>query len=319
MYGADAAEEGAVLAIYNVQFKLTQAIQRLKLYTQEAKLWKVDDSLLLAANRHLAVAPYRLAAQKIGAMVGSSLSMMKTESSSNDDIMIIQESSTENWEDPESKIKKTNMTVQLSSQLPKPIAKKISRCVSEGLDDADIQQAVMDDLIESRDVKSIVWCLNNFMDLPENLLLNLILFGLRSEEEVFTPTQNGHSDTKNIVSSRNEFLDKVFAVAISDMYLLEYIKSSLKFDEALTLLDYLIGRINDEGETIHDNKSVQNYKQLCEWACLLLDSHYQQYLLSRDPNVLDKFKQLSEVLESHVSGFVNNYFHFTINSRAETY
>lgn len=34
--------------------------------------------------------------------------------------------------------------------------------------------------------------------LPKNLFLNLILFGLRREEEVFRPVQNVHSDKKNI-------------------------------------------------------------------------------------------------------------------------
>lgn len=41
-----------------------------------------------------------------------------------------------------------------------------------------------------------------------------------------------------------------------------------------------------------------------EWACLLLDSHYQQYLLSRDTDVNETIKKLQEIVLSQVCTLV---------------
>ncbi|XP_043260520.1 nucleolar protein 11 [Colletes gigas] len=302
IYGADASEEGAILMIYNVQFKLVQDAQKLKLYTKDAKLWKIEDKLLLAANKHLAIAPYHLAPQKIATLLGSSLHF-KTgdETEKDDEIIVVQESTVAQWENNSPPLVK-----QLVQQPPKKLSKQISSYVNEGLSDAAIQEILIPQLIESKDIEGIVWCLNTFKDLPEKLLIDLLIFSLRCNDATFLPSQNGTINDLSIVKnfySRNDFLDKIFSLTYSDVSLSSYLKSGLNFDEILRLLQYLIQKLDDQENIFSYIVQQPTDKQLYEWSSLLLESHYQHYVLSRDPEVSMLLNKLNCVLDDHLRVF----------------
>ncbi|XP_015595313.1 nucleolar protein 11 [Cephus cinctus] len=297
VYGADELEEGAVLMIYNVQFKLAQAVQKLKLYTKDAKLWKVEDKLLLAANRHLAIAPYRLAPQKIESLLGSSLRFKNNIKERNEDseVMVVQESVVAKWDDHLG-----NAAAFSFKRLPKSLPKEALTLVNEGLSDAAIQQIIIPQLIERKDIQAIIWCLDNFNDIPEKLLVDLLAFCLKEPEQTFTPVKNGLSETqikKSISLRRRTFLDKILNTSYSDICLLSYLKTGLSFNEVLTLLHYLIKKLDNETDEIKGSSPLCE-KQLIIWATLLLDSHYQHYLLSQDPEILALFNKLDSILEA---------------------
>lgn len=297
VYGADVTDEGAILMIYNVQFKLVQAAQKLKLYTKDAKLWKVEDKLLLAANRHLAVAPYHLAPQRIATMLGSSL-RFKNDENDADDIVVIQEATVAQWDKSQKWTRHSSI-----GRIPSNISKQIHTYLNEGWSDSVIQETLIPSLTESGDVASIRWCLDTFKDLPEKLLVDLLAFALNRPDKVFVPVQNGTTDSISKASnsySRNSFLDKVFSISYSSASLLPHLKTGLTFDEVLKLLEYLMYKLNEEMDSL-DNNLEPSDQQLYEWSCMLLDSHYQHYLLSQDAHVLELFTRLNSILEEHVS------------------
>ncbi|XP_011869532.1 PREDICTED: nucleolar protein 11 isoform X2 [Vollenhovia emeryi] len=292
IYGADVTDEGAILMIYNVQFKSAQAVQKLKLYTNDAKLWKVEDKLLLAANRHLAVALYHLAPQRIAAMLGSSL---RFSSSTDNDIVVIQEATVAQWDKSQTK------SCARIGRIPFSISKKIHSYLNEGWSDAAIQETLIPLLMESADVASICWCLDTFRDLPEKLLVDLLAFTLTSPDKVFVPLQNGTTDAASRANnpySRDNFLGKVFSVSYSSVSLLPRLKTGLTFDQVLELLEYLMCKLNEETHSLDDNSQPSD-QQLYEWSCVLVDSHYQHYLLSQDTRVLELFNRLDSILEDH--------------------
>ncbi|KAL0118116.1 hypothetical protein PUN28_009055 [Cardiocondyla obscurior] len=299
IYGADVTDEGAILMIYNVQFKSAQAVQKLKLYTNDAKLWKVEDKLLLAANRHLAVAPYHLAPQRIAAMLGSSL-RFKNDNDGNDadDIVVIQEATVAHWDKNQTKSHGRNVP---TARIPSNISKKVRTYLNEGWSDAAIQETLIPLLIKSGDVASICWCLDTFKDLPEKLLVDLLVFTLESSDKIFVSVQNGSTDSTlkpNNLYSRDNFLDKIFSISYSNVSLLPHLKTSLTFNQVLQLLEYVMCKLNDETDSL-DSYSQPSDQQLYEWSCVLLDSHYQHYLLSQDTHVLELFNRLDSTLEDH--------------------
>ena len=300
LYGADSLEEGAVLIIYNVQFKLVQAAQKLKLYTSDAKLWRVEDKLLLAANRHLAVAPFRLAPQRLEPMLGSSLSIKNIDLDIKNEVTFIQSngSTISKWQDnPPSPLKISKF------KLAKSVTKQITNLTNEGLNNAAIPQIIIPQLIESKDIPSILWCLDNLKDIPEKLLVDLLSFCLRTSDKTSKPLENGNVNgkaPKTLENIQNEFLNKILNVSYTDIYLLSHLKMCLTFDEILRLFQYFIERL-DVKENSEENSTKPDYQQLYQWASLLLDSHYQNYLLTQDSQVLKQLQKLNEILEYNVS------------------
>lgn len=301
-YGANTNEEGAVLIIYNIQFKLVQAIENLKLYTKDAKLWKIGNKLLLAENQHLRVVSYRLASQRIETMLGSSLRFKENDKKQNDnDVVEIQETIIANWENTKFIPRQLSM-----NDLPKNISKQIDGYLNEGTSDATIQEAIIPQLIEKKDIKTIIWCLDNLNDQPEKILTDLLAFCLRTGDETFKQIQNGTSNGKKKsltkIPTRNEFLDRLFSSNFYDLSLLSYLKSELKFDEILKLMNYIIEKLNVDDCDDDDSGSCRpSDKQLYEWASLLLDSHYLDYLLPQESHVHTMLSKLEEILSDHVS------------------
>ena len=298
-YGNDVNEEGAVLLIYNVQFKLVQAIQKLKLYTKDAKLWRIEDKLLLAANRHLAIAPYRLSSHRIEAMLGSSLRFKINDTANEDsEVVVIQESTVAHWQDEVTSPSKISMR-----GVPKTISKQISALLNEGASDAAIYQTLIPQLIESKDIATISWCFDHFSDLPEKLLIDLLSFCLRTPDKTFIPLQNGHAKGKfeSIQYSRSGFLDRIFSSSFADDSLLPYLKSELNTNETLRLMKHLIEKFKGSEDVAEDNSTEPNTRQIVAWANLLLDSQYQNCLLSQDSDVQDILEELKTILDRHVS------------------
>ncbi|XP_012259127.2 nucleolar protein 11 [Athalia rosae] len=304
-YGADVLEEGAVLIIYNLSFKLAQATQKLKLYTKDAKMWRVEDKLLLAANRHLAIAPYNLTPQRIEAMVGSSRHIPSGNDKVNgeDDIVVVQEMEIASWGT------ETTKNFKLPGSVPKELKKQLSMLVQDGLPESAIVEILIPPLVKSKDIKNIIWFLNNFGDIPEQLLVQLLSFCLTTSDDTFDSIQNGFTDSPQIVqpTGRVILLNSILSVSYSDVCLLTHLKASLGFNEILILLNYLRHTLDasQEPATHHPGTSEPTEEQLLDWASLLLDSHYQQYLLSQDPKICTLLEQLTAVLDLHFQ-FIND-------------
>ncbi|KAK0181686.1 hypothetical protein PV327_003951 [Microctonus hyperodae] len=293
-YGADVNEEGAVLLIYDIKFKLVQAIQKLKLYTNEAKLWRIDDKLLLAANRHLAIAPYRLTSQKIEAMLGSLCDVNgNAKANDEDDIVEIRETVIANWQDAQLPPSSDKLSTKCVSH---KIEKQINVLLNEGKSDAAILQVLIPQLIESKDVPSIIYCLENFNDLSEKLLIDLLLFGIRTHEKTFLSKKNDSDNNINAIT-RNSFLDRLLSINFSDITVMSHLKSSLDFNEVLRFINYLINKLNSADDV--ENIMVPNETQLYKWTSLFIDSYYQHYLLSQDPEVLEVLHKLKNILDDH--------------------
>lgn len=292
-YGADAHEEGAILFIYNVHFNLVQAVQKLKLYTTDARLWKIEDKILLAANRHLAVAPFCLAPQRIEAIIGSTTNLKNDSCSKDSDIMVIQESKKADWGINSS----SEYSLPLTS-LNDNIANQISTLLNEGMSDAAICHSLIPSLIESRDASSILWCLSHLRDLPAELLIQIFKFCLNCDGSIST-------QEISFSSSQKELLDKISTISFTDISLVYYLRAGLNFSEILKLLNYFLEKFNDShpASSIVTNSPAESNDQLCEWIAMLLDSHYTHCLLSQDHQVLIIFKKLMEILETKASIF----------------
>lgn len=179
-----------------------------------------------------------------------------------------------------------------------------------------ICQSLLTQLIEAKDVSSLRWCLQNFIDIPEELLVKLVSLSLTESNSVFekleleeqnsrTPASNkaevrlvnGLSETSDSSplepDSRRQFLNKVLTIPMNSVTLLTNIRSGLKFEEGLSLLEYLCYLVS-----VRNDLSDVN---LFNWTIVLIDAFYQQFILSRDTRVLEMILVLKEKIDLTIS------------------
>lgn len=161
----------------------------------------------------------------------------------------------------------------VGSQAPK-LEGNLDDLLDKGISESRICELLFDSYAESKNAKGILHLLEKCIDVPDCYLVQSLAFAL-----------NNNSDEcnriKEVVLSRP---------LVGDENSLSLVRTHIPLQLALTLLEILADKMSD---CPCDRISI-------EWACLLLDSHYQQYLLSRDTDVNETIKKLQEIVISQL-------------------
>nr|XP_023015996.1 nucleolar protein 11 [Leptinotarsa decemlineata] len=158
LYGANYNEEGAVLVMYNTQFRVTQSKQPFELFTSNAKVWKIENNILLPMGQNLAVIPFDLETEQLAALVGSH---KVWQDGLDSDIKLIQEVDVASW-DEALKVKPENM--------PKVLSDKIKEMVQHGLPETIIVEELLPDIFKKKETKTLCSLMKHFCDISEKHL-----------------------------------------------------------------------------------------------------------------------------------------------------
>lgn len=142
-------------------------------------------------------------------------------------------------------------------------------------------------LLAAKKIDKLLWLFRHFSDIPESCFVSTLLFCLHDLEE----------------TRRRELLQTILLTPITtDISTLRQLRSELSIKLVLSLLHELSTLMVE----------FPGNEQLLEWATLLLDAHYQQYLLSKDETVIDQLKELKKVVENQVNILFFIYLVFKI-------
>ena len=139
-----------------------------------------------------------------------------------------------------------------------------------------MMETFLPQLMEKDSISELLWCSQHFIDIPEKSLAQILQFCLDK------------SATLNNGGQYTELLNIVLSIPFSEVCLLPFLRT-ISFPQVLSLLEYLADKLES------DNLDLDIH-HLVNWANILLDAHYQHYLLSGDPQVqelLFRFREIS--------------------------
>ncbi|CAG9770845.1 unnamed protein product [Ceutorhynchus assimilis] len=301
IYGSDPNEEGAILLIYNTQFKVTQSKQIHKLYANDAKLWRTYNFILLPVGQNLIVVPFNLDCEQLVALIGSH---KPVQTKIDSDIAFVTEYEVANWNNEENVATKKKKNKKLQKQKANSsFTSKLEEYYKEGLPEALILEQIIPEILEESNIKLMEDCLRAFTDIPEAFLAKILQLLLVCNKKKFTK-----SDTKEynqipeelLPNQRIALLDKVLARPFSDILLLPHLKSQLSVDEAVLLLQYLILQLSEEGHNLPSMNASKTEECLIKWTSLVLDSNYQKFVLSKDSIIEGVMIKCKNMVEEHL-------------------
>lgn len=162
----------------------------------------------------------------------------------------------------------------IGSQAP-PVCGTVENLREQGVAESRISETLLPDLIESKNAEGVLNILKNCHDIPDKSLVSALAFALSLD-----PNDISDSIIQTILTRP----------LIGDNLSLSLIRAYIPLNSVLLLL----GKLKDIiSENIGDKVPI-------EWASLLLDSHYQQYLLSKDSNIIETMKKLIETIDSQL-------------------
>ncbi|KAK9502578.1 hypothetical protein O3M35_011327 [Rhynocoris fuscipes] len=274
IYGAAPNSEGAVLCVFNLKYGLIDGLQKLKIYSDSPKLWVVGTMgtnryILCQSGGYLVVVPTRLVTQKLCSLVG----VAKVNENKSDSSTLPQSSvTTAVWGTNEPVNSEDIMEVDQNV-----LENDILKLRKAGFTDHMISEELLPKLMETKDEERIRELLSLVNDIPDNWLIEIAVKFIKS-------THPG------------KLLENVLTrPLVSDNSSLQLVRSRVDLSTALEMLA-IISKLMDENPLD---------KSLLIWACLLLDSHYQQYLLTKQESVMEILKKINDVVKLHLECMTN--------------
>jgi hypothetical protein len=155
------------------------------------------------------------------------------------------------------------------------------------ISDCRMVEKLIPQLLETKAVPELIWCIRYFTDIPERSLVQILIFCLESATTVDKPAQY------------HKLLNAALHVPFSDVCLLPRLRA-VSFRLALSLLHYLTAQLEAQEPAVE-------LRKLVDWISLLLDAHYQRCLLSGDPQVLDLLHRIHKLVIDQVQ-FIKKMF-----------
>uniref|UniRef100_A0A1B6LKA1 Nucleolar protein 11 N-terminal domain-containing protein n=1 Tax=Graphocephala atropunctata TaxID=36148 RepID=A0A1B6LKA1_9HEMI len=260
IYGARANEEGALLLIFNTQLYVRQCSLQFKLYTTPARLWAGGQQAVLVVTGQHVA----VVPFYLGKQRLAALVGSQTPESAPPATLAV-------WQ--ATAVKEEMDEVKPDTQ--PEMLQTIQYHMEEGLSQRMISQRLFPPALDSEDLEGLTTLLKNITDIPESCIIAVLSFCLK---DIDTP---GHKELLRLALS---------LPVTPDLTTLGLLRHKLKLGTVLNLLRQLCeAMLLTPGDP-----------QLVEWATLLLDAYYQQYLLSRDPAVIEALTELKAIVDKQL-------------------
>lgn len=289
LYGADINEEGAVLIIYNTQFKVTQTRQPFKLFTNTTKIWRIENNIFLPVGQNMAVIPFYLETEQLAALVGSH---KISQEDADPDVKLVNKIEVVSWDD-KFHVKRKKMN--------KDLLMKIEDITKQGIPESNIIEYILPDIFEKNDIKLLSLVLNYFYDITEKYLVNILKYLLHLDGKFFNSEQYELDTIPNVMQplERIQLINCVLNKSFTEELLIPYLRIELDLEDVIIMIKYInsmwsMDKIPIPKWAIRDSK-------LMEWSCVLIDSNYQKMVLSKNESVAEAFEKLRYIVISHLN------------------
>ncbi|XP_034831433.1 nucleolar protein 11 [Maniola hyperantus] len=277
LFGSNTDQDGAILVAYNSILGVGSCKYPMKMYSESAKLYCFNSRIILEASNHIGMLPYMVEVNRnLSSLLGSH--------------EIVQDDCTDivNWDTP----------VEPAFSYPE----EVKDLLKFGLTERSMCSQVVAKLVDLDDIDKVNRVIRTFVDIPESILVVLLNYVIKKINPSKIDITN-HEEFIKFCDHDNQcfaLLRYLFEIAFSDAILIPYLRNSLSLDNALFLMTYITYLLVDSDIFINPHYE----SKLFDWCILLLDSFYQQNVLSKDEKVLDVLSNVHKVVGSLIDQLI---------------
>lgn len=158
-----------------------------------------------------------------------------------------------------------------------------------GASEAEITEQLIPLLIKANFPKDLVICLRKYTNISERMLAKSLKYFVKMNES----------------NEKLAFINQVFACSFHQDFIMQHLRTNLNLDDAMYLLELIYRKLDDDdeetlAESIQYGDEFDSDTALIDWFIVILDSHYQQFLLARDPTINEMVSKWKELIESFI-------------------
>lgn len=169
-----------------------------------------------------------------------------------------------------------------------------------GASEVEITERIVPLLIQTKRPDELVRCLRKYANISDKMLVRTLKFflNLSTGEATANGVQNGDVGVASTVrrqqlhidATKARYVNVVLSCSFAADQLIGSLRSELDFSEVLCVLKHITGLLDDANcgleEMIQFGDAFNEDLQLLAWFGVIVDAHYQQFVLSRNAEVL---------------------------------
>lgn len=137
-------------------------------------------------------------------------------------------------------------------------------------------------------------CIRNYSNISEKMLSKSIKYFI----------DKLHNATNENVVAHREHLNAVLSCTFEAELVVEQLRANLNFHDILSLLNHIYTALTSDERQLEDRPTVCNNDVsdedilLIKWFTVVIDSHFNQFILSRDAQLVEKLIQWKETVDN---------------------
>lgn len=165
-----------------------------------------------------------------------------------------------------------------------------------GASEYEITDGMIPLLLKMKLDDDLLTCLRTYSNVSEQSLAATLKYFVDAAR---AKTTESLTDDDKVVHGLNAVLSTTFDQEL----ILSHLRTKLDIDDVLYLLNHIFAALESDEVQLEQRPQIDNSfgddEQLIKWVCALIDSHFQQFIISRDDkliNLLTKWKVLVDGL-----------------------
>lgn len=196
-----------------------------------------------------------------------------------------------------------------------------------GASEFDITERVIPMLIAAQLPDELVRCLRKYANISDRMLMKALKYFLNMSTTAAAVAEEGNGNSSGAVSTvrrqrlvidpaRAAYVNVVLSRSFAADQLMGYLRSELDFSEVLCLLEHITALLaaatGDGGcgaggleEMVQFGDAFNQDLQLLAWFELIVDAHYQQFVLSHNKDLLALLSKWTEYINEQIESVRN--------------
>lgn len=325
VYGGNAAQEGASLMLYNIQYNIIEAKQNFKVLFNNSRLWTLGTNILLATGQSLSVFPFYIAAEELLHLIGS---MKRT---GGQDRAIVQNDMIDEGSDDQNLIEFQQSMRPATYNIEGDREKPVTSAEFDDMVEALVTTTAVQ-LFEQEGGNGVQIALNEdpekwSMSLPIRTLVRVMesqgfsemeitnevvphLINYEADQDLMSVLRKYKTLSESVIvecvfkgirTENRELLALVLTIDFEEEYMVSNLRKKLAIEDVLFLVQFLYECLSGSCHCAEiDDMDLSEV--VLKWLTCLIDAHYTNILMSKSKQMAKQFTKWRSLIEQHIEG-----------------
>ena len=169
-----------------------------------------------------------------------------------------------------------------------------------GASDLEITEKLIPLLIEKNLDSELLICFKKYANISDKMLVKSLKYFLNT-----TCTTDDKQNRNGLSSKQKTQINAVFSCSFNENLIKDHLRTDLNLDEVILLLDELAQCVQKADQILIElpqfGDDFDDDLQLVSWFSIILDAHYQQFILSRNVEFAKMIGAWKEIIDQYVA------------------